>query len=112
MSITPAGRGRSKAATPSIDGETLEGSMVHITFGDLSLLQIIQSLAIIFGLCSAWAWAKSALDQLGPRRPTGWVDHQLNRISQNPVIWNAIAESLAAGTAVLQATVHLMTMPM
>lgn len=69
--------------------------------------QIVQSLAVLLGLLSGWAWMKSAMLQVRPDDKRDWLD----RISKKPIMWNAIAAFLASATAVTQAIVFLMTMP-
>jgi hypothetical protein len=69
--------------------------------------QLVQALAVMMGLLSGGAWAKSAMLQIRPHAKPDLLD----RISRNPTVWNAIAAFLAAGTAIAVAIVMLMTMP-
>ena len=73
--------------------------------------QIIQAVAVILGLLSGWAWAKSAMLQIRPHTKSGWLDRLLNRISRKPPTWNAIAAFLAAATAITQAIALLISFP-
>jgi hypothetical protein len=40
--------------------------------------QIVQSIAVILALLSAWAWAKSAMLQTRPDHKPCWIDSHLN----------------------------------
>ncbi len=71
-----------------------------------------QSFAVIFAMLAAWAWAKSAMLQLNWPRNPNWLDDQLNRITTNPVVWNAIAAFLSALAAICQAVAYLVTYPL
>ena len=85
--------------------------MYHSIFGAWTPPQVIQAIAAIFALLSAWAWAKSAMLQVQPDHKPDWLDRLLERISRNPVTWNAVAAFLAACAAVAMAIVLLITMP-
>ena len=72
---------------------------------------LVQTMIVVFALLSGWAWIKSAMLQLRPdKRPSGWIDRQLNRISERPEIWNAIAAFLSASTAITAGLLFLMLM--
>jgi hypothetical protein len=73
--------------------------------------EIWQAMAVVLALLAAWAWAKSAMLQLGKAGTPNWIDDLLNRISKEPAIWNAIAAFLAAAAAVARAIAYLMAMP-
>jgi predicted permease len=67
-----------------------------------------QGITALIAVLAAWAWMKSAFLQLG-RKPANknWLDDNLNRISTNPAVWNAIAAGLAALAAVAQAIAYI-----
>jgi len=72
---------------------------------------LIQTMIVTFALLSGWAWIKSAMLQLRPgKRPSGWIDRQLNRISEKPEIWNAIAAFLSASAAITAGLLFLILM--
>ena len=72
---------------------------------------LIQTMVVVFALLSGWAWIKSAMLQLRANKgPSGWLDRQLNRISEKPEIWNAIAAFLSAFTAITAGLLFLMLM--
>jgi hypothetical protein len=77
----------------------------------MTVTDFAQAMAVVFALLAAWAWAKSAMLQLGKDRKSGWMDDLLNRISKEPAVWNAIAAFLAAVAAVAQGIAYLMAMP-
>ena len=80
--------------------------MARFLLGGLTPPQLVQALAVVLGLLSGTAWAKSAMLQVRPHTKD-WLD----RISRNYSVWNAIAAFLAAFTAVAEAIVLLLTMP-
>lgn len=72
---------------------------------------LIQTTIVVLALLSGWAWIKSAMLQLRPdKKSSGWIDRQLNRISEKPEIWNAIAAFLSAFTAITAGLLFLTTM--
>jgi hypothetical protein len=81
--------------------------MTRFLIGGWTPPQLVQALAVILGLLSGIAWAKSAMLQVQPHTKPDWLD----RISRNWSVWNAIAAFLAAFTAVAEALVLLLTMP-
>jgi hypothetical protein len=78
----------------------------------MTLLLYMQGAGVIFGLLAAVAWFKSAAEQAWPdKKPNGWFDRLLDRISSSPIKWNAIAALLTAIAAIFQALAFLITMP-
>jgi hypothetical protein len=72
---------------------------------------LIQTIIVVFAMLSGWAWIKSATLQLRPdKRPSGWIDRQMNRISEKAEIWNAIAAFLSAFAAVTAGLLFLTAM--
>jgi hypothetical protein len=72
---------------------------------------LIQTMIVVFALLSGWAWIKSAMLQLRPdKRPSGWIDRQMNRISEKSEIWNAIAAFLSAFAAITAGVLFLTMM--
>jgi hypothetical protein len=72
---------------------------------------IAQFIAAVFSLLAGGAWVRSAMLDFQPLKKAEGVDMMLDRISRNPRAWNAIAAFLAAGAAIAQAIVFLLTMP-
>ena len=72
---------------------------------------LLQTMIVVFAMLSGWAWIKSAMLQLRPGRgPTGWIDRQMNRISEKAEIWNAIAAFLSAFAAITAGVLFLTMM--
>ena len=69
----------------------------------------VTSIVVILALLSALAWMKSAHLQARGNRPINWLDAQLNRISREPNVWNAIAAALASFVAIAQAVLYLLS---
>ena len=53
--------------------------MYHSLLGAWTPAQVIQAVAAIFALLSAWAWAKSAMLQLRPDHKPDGLDRLLER---------------------------------
>jgi hypothetical protein len=71
----------------------------------------LQALIVASALLSGWAWMKSAMLQLRPnKKPSGWIDRQMNRISEKAEIWNAIAAFLSALAAITAGLLFLTMM--
>jgi hypothetical protein len=71
----------------------------------------LEGLCGIFSLFAAWAWIKSALlsGKWGLR--SNFIDKWLNKISTDPVVWNAIAAGFAACAAICQGILYLLIRP-
>jgi hypothetical protein len=70
--------------------------------------ELITSISVILALLSGAAWMKSAVLQLHLIKKPDWLDNQLNRISREPNVWNAIAAFLAAFAAMAQAILYVL----
>jgi hypothetical protein len=86
------------------------GDESHYAVSVAFLIYLAQGSAVIFALLAGWAWAKSAALSLNWPQ-SGWLDRQLNAISTNPIVWNAIAAFLSAGAAIFQGVAFLLVFP-